>query len=313
MDKTAVIAIGGNSLIKSKEKQEFEHQMEAVEETARYIAEMVETGYNVVITHGNGPQVGFGLLRSEMAAEVAPPVPLFVCGAETQGFIGYMIQQKLNNALLKKNIVRPIATVVTQVEVDPRDQAFKNPSKPIGPFYTPAEAQEKKARGWELVEDAGRGFRRVVPSPYPRNIVEGEVIRKLVEKDVLVVAVGGGGIPVISDDQGQLQGVAAVIDKDFASSLLASQLKADLFVISTGVDRVYLNYNQAGETGLSEITREEARQYLEKGHFPPGSMKPKIEAAISFLEKGGGEVLITSPEALPQAMAGKSGTRIKNA
>ncbi len=312
MEKTAVIAIGGNSLIKSKEKQEVEHQMEAVEETTRYIAEMVESGYNVVITHGNGPQVGFGLLRSEVAAEVAPRVPLAICGAETQGFIGYMIQQKLKAALLDKKNDRSIATVVTQVEVDPRDTAFKNPTKPIGPFYTAAEAQDKKAGGWEMVEDSGRGFRRVVPSPYPRHIVEGEVIRKLVQQDVLVVAVGGGGIPVISDERGHLEGVAAVIDKDFASSLLASELKADLLVISTGVDRVYLNFNQPSEMGLNEITREEARQYLEKGHFPPGSMKPKIEAAIFFLENGGGEVLITSPEALPQAMEGKSGTIIKN-
>lgn len=311
MGKTAVIAVGGNSLIKSKEKQEIEHQMEAVEDTANHIVDMVEKGYCVVITHGNGPQVGFGLLRSEMAKDVAPRVPLAVCGAETQGSIGYMIQQKLHNALMEKGIDKKVATVVTQVEVDPMDSAFKNPTKPIGPFYTAAEAQEKKKLGWDLVEDSGRGFRRVVPSPLPRHIVERDIIKSMVDNDFLVVAVGGGGIPVVPEKGNQLKGVPAVIDKDFASSLLAKELEADLFVISTGVDRVYLNFNQPSEIGLDEMTLEEAKKFLEEGHFPPGSMKPKIEAAIAFLENGGKEVLITSPECLAEAMEGKAGTRIK--
>ncbi len=310
MEKTAVIAIGGNSLIKSKEKQEIEHQFEAVQDTANYIVDMVEKGYNVVITHGNGPQVGFGLLRSEMARDVAPRVPLAVCGAETQGSIGYMIQQKLHNALLEKGIDKQVATVVTQVEVDPKDTAFHNPTKPIGPFYNPAEAQEKKKMGWELVEDSGRGFRRVVPSPLPRHIVESDIINMMIENDFLVVAVGGGGIPVVPDEDGKLEGVPAVIDKDFASSLLAKEIGADLFVISTGVDRVYLNFNQPSQIGLDQVTLDEVRKHLEEGHFPPGSMKPKIEAAIAFLENGGQEVIITSPDCLAMALDGKAGTRI---
>lgn len=311
MKKTAVIAIGGNSLIKDKQHQEIHHQMQAVDETAKHIVGIIESGYNVVITHGNGPQVGFSLLRSEMAKSVAPEVPLAVCGSETQGFIGYMIQQKVKNRLQEKHRDLSLTTVITQVQVNPDDPAFKEPTKPIGPFYTEEEAQEKIKQGWDMVEDSGRGFRRVVASPLPEKIVEGDIIQKLVDSGVMVIAVGGGGIPVVENDQGQLEGVPAVIDKDFASSLLAQEIHADLFIISTGVEKVSLHFNTADQRELDQCTETEARQYLQEGHFAPGSMKPKIEAALGFLAHNSqGEVLITAPEYLTEAIQGRTGTRI---
>ncbi len=310
MEKTAVIAIGGNSLIKDKDHVEIHHQMQAVDETVKSLISIIEAGYNLVITHGNGPQVGFGLMRSEMAKGVAPLVPLAVCGAETQGFIGYMIQQRMINRLQENNSRKDVATVVTQVEVDAEDEAFNNPTKPIGPFYTAEEVEEKKDMGWQLVEDSGRGFRRVVPSPLPKRIVELGVIKKLVESGLVVIAAGGGGIPVVTNQKGELEGIAAVIDKDHASSFLARGIKADLFVISTAVEKVYINFNTPEQEGLDRITLSEARKYLQEGHFAAGSMKPKIEAAINFLENGGQEVLITSPEFLADAIEGKTGTRI---
>jgi len=265
----------------------------------------------VVITHGNGPQVGFILLRSELASHVLHTVPLDSCGADTQGAIGYMIQQSLYNEFLKRGMRKQAVTVVTQVVVDKDDPAFQNPTKPIGPFYTEEEAKRLAAeRGWVVKDDAGRGWRRVVPSPIPQEIVEQEAIKALIEQGFVVIGVGGGGIPVVRQEDGSLRGVEAVIDKDYASSLLASGIGADLFLISTAVEKVALNYGQPNQVWLDRMTVAEAKRYLAEGHFPPGSMGPKIEAIIQFLERGGKEAIITSPENIERALAGETGTRI---
>ncbi|SKC84802.1 carbamate kinase [Maledivibacter halophilus] len=314
MSKLAVIAIGGNSLIKDKDHQTVEEQYNAICGTAKHIADIIEKGYEVVVTHGNGPQVGFILRRSEIASETEGihSVPLVSCGADTQGAIGYQIQQALNNEFAKRDIHKKAVTVVTQVEVDKEDKAFSNPSKPIGSFYTKEQADELKQEhlDWNLVEDAGRGFRRVVPSPIPKEIIEKDVIDKLTDSGYTVVAVGGGGIPVIKDDNNQLRGIDAVIDKDYASSLLASQLKADLLIISTGVKKVCINFGKPDEEALDKLSVEEIKNLREEGHFAPGSMLPKINATLNFLENGGKKAIITSPENLKEAVAGKDGTHI---
>jgi len=313
MNKIAVVAIGGNSLIKDKNHQTVEDQYEAVKETAVHIADLIESGFNVVITHGNGPQVGFILLRSEIARKVINlhPVPLDACGADTQGAIGYAIQRALRNEFRKRGKEKDVVTVVTMVVVDKNDLAFQNPSKPIGPFYTEEEAKEKmEAEKWIMKEDAGRGWRRVVPSPIPRKIVEINAIKTLVEKGFVVVGVGGGGIPVIEDENGQIVGVEAVIDKDYASSLLARELGADYFIISTAVEKVYLNFGTPDQKPIDRMTLEEARKYLKEGHFKEGSMAPKIRAVIEFLEAGGKAAIITSPESIVRAIKGETGTWI---
>jgi len=311
--KVAVIAIGGNSLIKDKQHQSIPDQFVACKETATHIAKMVSMGYNVVITHGNGPQVGFILRRSEIAfkAEGLHPVPLDYCGADTQGAIGYMIQQSLGFELKKLGIDKKVVTVVTQVRVDPKDEAFKNPSKPIGSFMSFEEAKEKAEKeGWTIKEDAGRGYRRVVPSPLPVEIIECDAIKNLIDNGFIVVAVGGGGIPVIRKENGELAGVAAVIDKDFASSLLARTIKADLFLISTAVEKVALNFGTPQQKDIDKMTVEEAEQYLKEGHFKPGSMAPKIQAIINFLKAGSKEAIITKPECIEKALKGETGTKI---
>ncbi|TKJ28905.1 MAG: carbamate kinase [Chloroflexi bacterium B3_Chlor] len=311
MTRTAVIAIGGNSLIKGKQHQTVPDQFATTDETCAHIADIVQQGWRVVITHGNGPQVGFILRRSELASHVLHTVPLDSCGADTQGALGYMIQQLLGNRLRKAGVDVPVATVVTQVIVDRDDPAFQNPTKPIGPFYDEAKARvHEREQGWAIVEDSGRGWRRVVPSPVPREIVELGAIRALLQGGFVVIGVGGGGIPVVRDGNGDLHGVEAVIDKDYASSLLASGIDADLFLISTAVDNVYLNYGQPDQVPLDHVTVDEAKRYLEEGHFAPGSMGPKIEAVIQFLEGGGKEALITSPENLARALRGETGTRM---
>ncbi len=307
----AVVAIGGNSLITDEARPTVAGEIAALEGTSVHIAEMLARGWDVVLTHGNGPQVGFGLLRSELAAGVVPPLPLDVLGAQTQGSIGYLIQQVLGNALRRRGIRKPIATVVTQAVVDPQDPAFSHPTKPIGRFYSKLEAERLAAeRGWQVVEDAGRGWRRVVPSPRPVEIVEWPVIKDLAGAGVVVVACGGGGIPVVREPDGRLRGVEAVIDKDLASALLAALLGVDLLLISTAVDRAYLDYGRPGQRPVAVLTVEEARRYLAAGQFPPGSMGPKIEAAVQFLQGGGREVIITSPPQIPRALAGEAGTRI---
>ena len=307
----AVIAIGGNSLILDSKKITVMDQYHAASETSHHIAALVAAGYRVVITHGNGPQVGFILLRSDLARNVLHQVPLDSCVADTQGALGYQIGQTLANELRRQGIQKSIATVVTQVLVDNQDPAFSNPTKPIGSFYTEEEARKHKAdSGWTLKEDAGRGWRRVVASPKPLRIVEENTVRLLLEQDVVVIAVGGGGIPVRENEKGELEGCAAVIDKDLASCLLAKNLKADLFIISTGVDKVAVDYKKPTQRELDKLTVAEAKKYLAEGQFPAGSMGPKIEAAIDFLEHGGKEVIITQPHLLEDAIAGKNGTHI---
>jgi carbamate kinase len=311
VSRTAVIAIGGNSLIKDKEHQTVRDQFASTQETCVHIAEIVNQGWSVVVTHGNGPQVGFILLRSELASNVLHTVPLDSCGADTQGALGYMIQQLLGNRLKKLDSDVPVVTVVTQVIVDADDPAFHKPTKPIGPFYDEAKARRyEREQCWAVIEDAGRGWRRVVASPIPREIVELEAMRTLLGAGFVVVGVGGGGIPVVRDEEGALRGVEAVIDKDYASSLLAAGLEADLFLISTAVEKVYLNYGKPDQVALDHLTVEQAKGYLDEGHFPPGSMGPKIRAVIEFLEQGGNEALITSPENLARALRGETGTRI---
>jgi len=311
MTKVAVVAIGGNSLIKDRDRQTVPDQFEATRETCVHIAGMIEQGWDVVVTHGNGPQVGFILLRSELASHVLHTVPLDSCGADTQGAIGYMIQQSLYNEFEKRGMKKQAATVVTQVVVGKDDPAFQNPSKPIGPFYGEEEAKKLGAeRGWVVKDDAGRGWRRVVPSPIPLEIVERDAIKNLLDAGFVVIGVGGGGIPVVREEDGSLTGVEAVIDKDYASGLLAASIQADLFLISTAVDQVALNYGQPGQKWLDKMTLAEAKRYLAEGHFAPGSMGPKIRAIIEFLEQGGREALITSPENIERALAGETGTRI---
>ena len=307
----AVIAIGGNSLIKDNKKMSVMDQYQAAGETSHHIAALISAGYRVVVTHGNGPQVGFILLRSDLAKNVLHEVPLESCVADTQGAIGYQVGQTLANELKRQNIAKPVVTVVTQVLVDRNDKAFSNPTKPIGPFYSEADAQKyRETTDWVLKEDAGRGWRRVVASPKPLAIVEEQTIRLLLEREIVVIAVGGGGIPVVENDNGELEGRAAVIDKDLASCLLAKNLKADLFIISTGVDKVAVDFKKPTQRDLDSITVAEAETYLAEGQFPAGSMGPKIQAAVDFLKGGGKKVIITQPHLLEDAIAGKNGTHL---
>ncbi len=309
--KLAVLAIGGNSLIKDKDHIAMHWQYQAVRETSKYIAELIAEGMGIVITHGNGPQVGFIYRRGELARHELPLIPLDICGADTQGAIGYMIQKALLNEFRERGITKKVTTVVTQAVVDRDDPSFKHPSKPIGTFMTEKEAlANQKEFGWQVAEDAGRGFRRVVPSPIPRELIELDVVRILVEKGYIVVAVGGGGIPVIRNEQGEIEGVEAVIDKDFASSLLARQLGADTFIISTSIDAAYLNFGKENQKPITQATLSEIKRYLTEGHFKVGSMKPKMEAIVQFLEGGGKKAVITSPENLLAAVRGKCGTTI---
>jgi carbamate kinase len=312
--KLAVVAIGGNSLIKDKAHQTVEDQYQAAKETTFHIADMIEQGWDVAIGHGNGPQVGFILRRSEIAAKVEGmhEVALDVCGADTQGAIGYALQQNLQNELYQRGVKKKVVTVITQVLVDKDDPAFKNPTKPIGGFMDEPEAMRRKQeQDWTVVEDAGRGWRRVVASPLPKEIVELETVETLLERGIITITVGGGGIPVIDPGDGNYRGTAAVIDKDFASSLLAQKIKADLFVISTAVEKVALNFGKPDEKWLDKMTLAEAKGYLAEGvHFAKGSMAPKIQAIIWFLENGGKQALITNPENIGRALKGETGTWI---
>jgi carbamate kinase len=312
--KLAVVAIGGNSLIKDENHKTVEDQYQAAKETTYHIADMIDRGWDVAIGHGNGPQVGFILRRSEIAAkeEGMHEVPLDVCGADSQGAIGYALQQTLQNELHRRGIVKPVATVVTQVLVDKNDPAFKNPSKPIGSFMEQSEAKRReKEMKWSVVEDAGRGWRRVVASPLPKEVVELQAVKTLIEAGVVVITVGGGGIPVIDIGDHDYQGVAAVIDKDYASSLLARLIQADLFLISTAVEKVAINFGKPNEKWLDQMALAEAKQYLAEGtHFAKGSMAPKIQAIIWYLENGGKQALITNPENIGRALNRETGTWI---
>lgn len=307
-----VVAIGGNSLITDADHQTVEDQYLAAAETDHHIANLVAQGKEVVITHGNGPQIGFILRRSELARDELHEVPLDVCGADTQGAIGYLLQQNLVADFARLGVDTTAVTVVTQVEVDPDDPAFDHPSKPIGSFLTEDQAERRREDdGWDMVDDAGRGWRRVVASPIPRRIVEIDAIRALVDSGFVVVACGGGGIPVVPDGSGGLRGVPAVIDKDLASALLARELEADLLLISTSIDRVALFYGTPEQRFVDRLTLAEAKTRLAEGiHFAQGSMAPKIAAVVSFLESGGTEAIITNPDNLERALEGRAGTRI---
>lgn len=308
---TAVIAIGGNSLIADKDHESVEDQYLAAQKTSRHIVTMISEGWNVVISHGNGPQVGFILRRSELASHEMHEVPLDVCGADSQGAIGYALQQNLCNEFKRLNLDRDAATVICQTEVAVDDPAFKNPSKPIGSFMDEAQAERRRAEGWDVVNDAGRGFRRVVASPQPLRIVELSAIKALVAAGVIVVTVGGGGIPVVADANGELHGVAAVIDKDLASALLANNLNADLLVISTAVEKVALSFGTPEQRDVEHLTLAEATKYLDEGvHFAKGSMAPKIQAIVNYLNNGGRAALVTNPENIVRALHGETGTLI---
>ncbi len=308
--KTMLLAVGGNSLIREGEKGTITEQRANAQRTAVQIAGLIRAGYGLVLTHGNGPQVGAALLRSERGASQVPSHPLDVCGASTQGEIGYLLQQALITELRAAGLHMPVATVVTQSLVSADDPSMQHPTKPIGPFYSLADIEERKRRyGWDIVEDASRGYRRVVPSPEPIGIVELDVIRSLVKQGVLVIACGGGGIPVVQTDTG-LQGVEAVIDKDRASAWLAARLGVDLFVISTDTDRVYLDYRKPAQRPLEQIGAGQLEGYLKAGHFPPGNMGPKIESVLRFLRDGGKEAIITSCDNLCSAVGGTCGTHV---
>jgi carbamate kinase len=307
----AVVAVGGNSLIIDKDHQSIPDQYAAAAMTSHYVADMVQAGWNVVLTHGNGPQVGFILRRSELSIKELPPVPMDYAGADLQGALGYMFDRALRNEFRRRGMDhRPVA-VVTQTLVDRNDPAFANPTKPIGSHMDEPTARRIAAQqGWTIREDAGRGWRRVVPSPLPKRIVELDEIRFLARAGYLVIACGGGGIPVIEDDAGDLVGMEAVIDKDLASSLLARDLGANLFMVSTGVERVAIHFNTPRQQWLDRITLAEARRLYAENHFDPGSMGPKIRALIEFLEGSDGEGLVTNPPNLGRALRGETGTRI---
>jgi carbamate kinase len=289
-----------------------ESQLEVIKETAVHLADLIEEGYKVVIAHGNGPQVGRIVIQNEYASEVTPAMPFDVCGAMSQGMIGYHIQQALREELVKKGINKPVVSIVTQVVVDKDDHGFKNPTKPIGPFYQKDKAESlQKEKNYVMVEDSGRGYRRVVASPKPKKIVELESIKTLIDNDNVVITVGGGGIPVIELEDKSLQGVAAVIDKDFASEKLAEDINADELIILTAVDKVAINYGKPNQVNLDKLTVEEAKRYIEEGYFAKGSMLPKIEAALNFAEsRKGRKAIIASLEKAKLALRGESGTII---
>lgn len=312
MPRTVVVAIGGNSLITDRSHQSVPDQYHAIEQTCAHLTALLEgSDTRLVLTHGNGPQVGFILQRSEIAAATLHQVPLDSCVADTQGAIGYQLQRALRNAFARARVRRQAVTVVTQSLVDGRDPAFQKPSKPIGSFLSRERAEEHRDKdGWQIAEDAGRGWRRVVSSPAPTAILEIDAVRALLDAGFVVIAAGGGGIAVVEDEQGVLSGATAVVDKDLASSLLARQLGADLLVISTAVDHVYLDFGKPTQRALWTLTAAEARRYVAEGHFKPGSMLPKIEALVSFVEAGGKEGVITDPAHMEAALEGKGGTRV---
>ena len=310
MAKPLLIAIGGNSLIRAGQGGSVKEQIENANTTCRHLAKLVEQGHKLVITHGNGPQVGAQLIRSEAASQQVYELPLDSCDASTQGELGYVLENAMRNALHELGIKIPVITILTQVLVDACDPAFANPSKPVGPFYSKEVAEKKRSElGWELIEDAARGYRRIVPSPCPLEIIELDAIKYCLSQGFIVIAAGGGGIPVV-DDGGIYRGVEAVVDKDKASSLLANKLNLDIFITSTDTDKVYLNFKKPNQLALDRVSLAEAKQYLGAGHFLAGSMAPKIEAAIDFLSKGGSQVIITGPELISAAVAGKAGTHV---
>lgn len=310
--KIALVAFGGNAILPENQRGLQEEQMRNAQKAARLMIQVVRKGYELIVVHGNGPQVGNLLIQMEEAVTKVPPFTLEVCDAMTEGSMGFMLEKALVNELRRASIDKEVATLITQVVVDRHDPAFLNPTKPVGPFYTKYRAQTLiRSKKWTMIEDAGRGWRKVVPSPRPIDIIPKFIVRDLVHSGRIVITAGGGGIPVIINGNGLFQGVEAVIDKDFAASLLAREIKADLFIILTSIDRVYLNFGQPNQQPIETMTVEEARSYLEQGQFPPGSMGPKIQAAIEYIEGGGEEVLITSANYLRAALIHRAGTRIR--
>ncbi|MGB9660836.1 MAG: carbamate kinase [Moorellaceae bacterium] len=311
MAKTVVLAFGGNAIVRPGQKGTYEEQKANIQDTCRQVVDLVREGYRLVITHGNGPQVGSILIKNELAKDVVPAMPLDVLVSNTQASIGYMIQQSLGYELQRAGLNTPVVSLVTQVVVDPGDPAFQNPTKPIGPFYTEEEARKLAAeKGYKVVEDSHRGWRRVVPSPRPLEIIEKEAIKALVQAGIIVVAAGGGGIPVVRRPDGSLGGVEAVIDKDRAARLLANEVGADVLFLLTEVEQVYLDFGRPSQRAVARLTVAEAKKYLAEGQFPPGSMGPKVEAAISFVEAGGEKAIIGSLSRAAAAVSGKSGTAI---
>lgn len=310
--KKIVVALGGNALQDENSGATAEAQLNVIKKSTKYLVDIIEDGNNLIITHGNGPQVGRILIQNELANEITPAMPFDVCGAMSQGMIGYHIQQAIGEELRERKIQRPIATVITQVVVDKEDEAFKNPTKPIGPFYTEEEAKAlKEEKGYDVIEDSGRGYRRIVASPMPQRIVEIETIRTLIDNNTVVITVGGGGIPVIEEGN-SLNGVAAVIDKDLASEQLAQDINADILVMLTAVERVAINYGKPNQKQLDKVSVEEMKQYSKEGHFAPGSMLPKVLAGIRFAEsKEGRKTIITSLDKVNEALKGLSGTIIE--
>ena len=307
-----VIALGGNAIIREGEEGNIHQQFKNTRSSLDGIIEVIKDDYNIVITHGNGPQAGNMLIRTEEGVKKGLPArPLGVIVADTEGGMGYMIEQSLQNRLKSENIDKDVVTILSQVVVDPDDPQMKNPTKPVGPFYSKEKAEKyQKEKGWNIVEDAGRGYRRVVPSPIPQTVIEKNVIKKLVDEDIVVIAAGGGGIPVYFDKNNNLEGVDAVIDKDFASAVLALEIGAKILVISTGVEKVSINFGKENQKDLEKMSVDDCKKYLDEGHFPPGSMGPKIKAAIKFLNNGGEKVYITLPEKIEEALKGKTGTLI---
>jgi len=309
--RLCVVSLGGNALLRRGERGTIEEQFANTRACTAGVAELLAQGFRVVITHGNGPVVGNIVLQNEAARNTVPPMPLYVCDADSEGGIGFMVQQTLHNALRRLRPPPDVVAVITQVVVDAADPAFDHPTKPIGPYYTADEAATlERERGWRLAEDAGRGYRRVVPSPTPLRVVEAPVVLRLAADGVVVIAAGGGGVPVVETTNGDLQGVDAVVDKDLTTAVLAAEIGADRILTLTSVDRAYLNFGTPTQRGLDRIDLEEARAYLAEGHFLPGSMGPKVEAAIRFLEAGGREVVIAEPERAAAALRGEAGTRI---
>jgi len=305
-----VIALGGNAILQPGEKGTAAEQFRNVKLTCCHIADVVKNGHQVLITHGNGPQVGNILIQNKLSAGVTPAMPLSICGAQSQGMIGYMIQQAIMNEYNTLSVKKHVVSIITQTLVDERDVAFRNPTKPIGPFYSESEAQTLRSKGIAVKEDSGRGWRMVVPSPSPVEVLEKESIKTLIEKGFTVIAVGGGGIPVVRDRIGNLQGTRAVIDKDLGSQRIANDIGADTLAILTGVEKVSLNFNKSNQVDLNCVSVQEISRYYREGHFGEGSMAPKIEAAIRFIEEGGEQVIITSLEKLSLALAGHAGTII---
>lgn len=311
MGQKVLVALGGNAILRYKEKGTANEQLENIRKTSRHLVHLIKNGYKIAITHGNGPQVGDILIKNELSSDMLPPMPLDICGAQSQGMIGYMLQRSMRNEMTKTGTHVPVVSIVTQTIIDGNDKAFQQPSKPIGPFYDKTEAEElRKKKGWAIIEDSGRGYRRVVPSPKPKVIVERDIIRLLYERGVIVIAVGGGGVPVVTEEGYGLKGVEAVVDKDLGAQVLANSIDVDVLLMLTGVENVSLNYGKADEINLDKLTIHEAQRYLREGHFPPGSMGPKIEAAIKFVQSGGEKAVISSLEKSRQALEGTAGTTI---